>query len=667
MNSRQFQWALLGAAMGLVIAVTPGCTKKCGPDNCTGCCASETECVTSITTAACGQGGSACAVCGVDQLCEGGQCVTPVVDAGMDDAGLVDAGPPPCTNDFDCLPLQNGSVCDFSTGQCVQGPGCNFDSDCQSLVAEDKCYKYGQQCICDTRDKPQGTSFQGVCRLRKGACEECEINRECGDDSLIFGPPEGIGAGKCAQLMGDMSGKKYCLYQRVGQCACGTIDDGTGYCKPQSNSCDQVGCNVDKDCSSGSVCTVNQPDAGVASCGGICVPRCRWDFLTKQLIAPGCGPGLTCWVDSANLDPTSIYYGSGRCKPPCQNDNDCKAGAGNPFGGDNLKCAGEQLAGGGTSAKRCRANGECMDNNECPELPNDQPYLGYCDRAAFTCETDCRPGQDPVTGLPFKDCRTPYACAVDGGTNYCRLQTCVEQGGAGVACAQGEYCCGEDKNRDGTADPCPPPADRNAAGCYKAPVPPFCTTCMSSDECANPNLPAWLSGGNACANGSKAPSCSPLPPRCMTIPVGMMAQINVCAPATWNDTTLDSLGRIKSDLGCPVNYNESYLRIDRAEQSDNYCETNDDCNVGTDAGSCEPDPELRLMDGGLLKSCRCTAGNPGTPARGQCPNDPDAGIISECRTGVAGQRLSCIETVVCTPSAVILTSPTDMYGCGLMP
>jgi hypothetical protein len=686
MNSRNFQWALLGAAMGLVVALVPACSTKCGPDNCaTGCCSTDNKCVTSITTAACGANGGACGVCTEGQLCENGACVTPMVDDGG-----TDAGPPrcaqdsdcasqagtvcdvatgmcikACVSDFDCLDKMNGSICDNRNGHCVMGQGCNFDSDCQSLDPEDKCYKYGQQCVCDTRDQPN-TSSLGTCRLRKGPCEDCAIDKECGNDTIIYGPPEGIGAGKCAQLMGDTSGNKYCLYQRVGQCACGTIDDGTGYCKPQSNSCDQVGCNVDKDCASGSVCSVNRPDAGVGSCGGICVPRCRWDFLSQQLIAPGCPPGNTCWVDSANLDPASIYYGSGRCKPPCQGDNDCHLSAANPFGGDNLKCAGEQLMGGGLSDKRCRANGECMDNAECPELPNDQPYLGYCDRAAFTCETDCRSGNDPVTGLPFKDCRPPYACAVDGGTNYCRLQTCVEQGGAGVACAQGEYCCGEDKNRDGVADPCPPPADRNAAGCYRQPVPPFCTKCMSSDDCKSPNLPSWLSGANACANGSKSPNCSPLPAVCLNIPVGM-DQIPVCAVATWNDITQDALGRGKADLGCPVNYNETYLRIDRAEQSDNYCETNDDCNVGTDAGSCEPDPGLRQQDGGLLKSCRCNAGTPGVPKRDQCPNDPDAGIISECQSSVVGQRVSCIESVVCTPSGLILTSPPDMYGCGLTP
>lgn len=668
MISREFRFALLGALMGLTVALVPSCGKKCAPDNCAGCCNSKNECVTDATTvAACGSAGNACAVCSEGQTCESGACVTPAPPDAGSDAGVIDAGPPPCTNDFDCLYLQNGSVCDSRTGKCEPGQGCQFDSECQSDDPENKCYRLGRQCICDQRDKPAGEFFKGTCRVRKSPCQECAINRECGDDPIIFGYP-GIGAGLCKQLQGDSSGKKYCLYERIGQCACGTIDDGTGYCKPQSNSCNQVGCNIDKDCPSGSVCSVNNPDAGSASCGGICVPRCRWDFLTKQLVAPGCPPGNSCWVDSANLDPNSIYYGSGRCKPPCQNDNDCKLGGGNPFGGDNLKCAGEQLPGGGTSDKRCRANGECMDNAECPDLPDNQPYLGYCDRGAFQCKTDCRPGTDPVTGLGFKDCRPPYACSSDGGTNFCRLQTCVEQGGAGIACAQGEYCCGEDKNNDTIADPCPPPAERNAAGCYKAPAPPFCTAgCMSDDDCKNPQLPSWLSGSGACANGSKSPSCSALPTKCMYAGdrAPMQMGVNICAPSTYNDNTLDMVTqRRRANVGCPTNYQITWIRPAPNQNDDGYCQTNDDCSIGTvDGGLCETDTEIRLRDGGYGKSCKCTAGSGAT----QCPNSPpDAGTMtSTCKTGVSGQRTYCIESVVCMPPPGAAYKSVMEYGCGL--
>lgn len=677
MISRHLRFAFLGALMGLVVALVPGCQKKCAPDNCTGCCSDKNECVTTADVTACGLAGAACSACGADQACTDGACVDLV---NPNDAGVVDAGPPPCTNDFDCRSFGNGSICDVGSGVCSPGLGCTIDADCQSLDPDNRCYRYGQQCVCDQTDAPAGNAnWTGTCRLRKSSCEECTSDTECGNDVVIFGPPDGIGAGRCKTLPNDMSGKKFCFYQQVGQCPCGTINDGTGFCRPQSNSCEQVGCNIDKDCPSGAVCSVNRPDAGVGSCGGICVPRCRWDFGTRDNVAPGCAPGQTCWVDSQNLNPTSIYYGAGRCKPPCETDADCRQSDGNPFGGTNLKCAAEKLPDGTMSAKRCRAAGECMDNAECPALPDDQPYLGYCDRGAFTCETDCRPGQDPVTALPYKDCRPPYACTADGGTNYCRLETCVEQGGAEIACAQGEYCCGDDKNFDGIADPCPPVAEQNAAGCYKAPKPPFCTPCyaakplngqittddvkMADAECAALTPPSWAT----CTNGSKSPNCSQLKFKCEYAgDRGMSTGINVCMPPSVNDigTVPGRYGdRRKTIIACPTNYTTQWVRPQPNPTQDDYCQTNDDCKGSSDAGFCETDTELRLQDGGYGKSCRCDVGS----GAAQCPNGMVNGrdVSSFCKSGVTGARTYCIETAICTPPRGSVYKPTTEFGCGL--
>ncbi len=664
---QELRWLVVGAVLGLTVALVPSCGKKCGPENCQGCCNSNNECVTATIAATCGTAGASCSACAEGQECQNGACVTPQppedggVDAGQPDAGLV------CGKDDDCKVLGNGSTCDTSSGDCIIGRGCSSDQECQIDDPFDPCYRLGVQCRCDRRDAPDSGglfNYTGTCRRRLGPCQECTTHNECGEDPIIFGPPDGIGAGRCKQLQGDTSGKNYCLYQRVGQCPCGTIDDGTGFCKPQSNSCSQVGCNTDKQCPSGSVCTVNQPDAGAGSCGGICVPRCRWDFGTKGLVAPGCPPGTTCWVDSANLDPTSIYYGSGRCKPPCAGDADCQQSSGNPFGGVNLKCAGEQLPGGGLTDKRCRANGECMDNAECPELPNNQPYLGYCDRAGFTCESDCRTGSDPVTGMSYKDCRSPYTCSTDAGARVCRLQTCMEQGGASVACARGKYCCGDDKNGDSTVDPCPPPADRDPAGCYDAPRPPFCTVCQSKDDCKNVQLPAWLSGTNACANGSKNPSCSPLPMLCVYAgDKGQQQGVNICAPATFNDNSQDSQGIRRSSRGCPSGYQVQFMRPVLSGGGEDYCDDDTQCNQGTDAGRCAPDPAAMKQDGGFRKACLCTAGT----GRTQCPNSPDGGLQTECRTGVAGQNTYCIESVACIPPpGNAYQAPGEpQFGCGL--
>jgi hypothetical protein len=660
MSWTHVRWAVTGMAIGLLIALAPSCGKKCGPDNCpTGCCSTKNECVGGTDSAACGSNGAACNSCSESEACKSGACMHADgggggTDGGEDggvDAGTVDAGQS-CTKDDDCAKFKNGSMCNTMTGQCVAGKGCNVSSDCDSTSQLDPCYRYGLQCRCVTETgAPQG--FGGVCRRRLAPCEECTDDAQCGNEGLF--DPKGI----CKVLQGGT--KKFCFQQKVAMCPCGMEDDHEGYCKPQNNDCSAVGCNMDKSCPSGSICNVGR-------C--LCEPRCRWDFSKKELAAPGCPPGKTCWVDNANLDPKSLYYGAGRCRPPCTTASECAMSASNAFGGPKLTCAAENLEGGGQSAKRCRANGDCMDDAECPEQPLSAIPLGYCDRGALTCNTDCRPGNDPVTGTPFKDCRAPYACSTDGGAvdgganNFCRLLTCVEQGGAAIACTRGEYCCGEDKNQDGVADPCPPPSERKPDNCYSAPKPPFCTECMSDDDCKNVQLPSYLAGAGACANGSKSPSCSPLPTMCMNVgprPGTMMPNVAVCAPSTFNDGTKDSFGVGRDIRGCPAGYPAVIIRP-KIAMGDDYCSSDSDCNQGTDAGSCKPEQALTLKDGGHPKTCQCVFG----ATDSQCPNN-DAGLSSECRFGISGQTLPCVQSVVCLPNSDVIFSDAGAprYGCGL--
>ena len=46
--------------MGLLVALTPGCQKKCGSENCAGCCTDKAECVGTATDAQCGAAGALC-------------------------------------------------------------------------------------------------------------------------------------------------------------------------------------------------------------------------------------------------------------------------------------------------------------------------------------------------------------------------------------------------------------------------------------------------------------------------------------------------------------------------------------------------------------------------------------------------------------------------------
>jgi hypothetical protein len=51
-----------------------------------------------------------------------------------------------------------------------------------------------------------------------------------------------------------------------------------------------------------------------------------------------------------------------------------------------------------------------------------------------------------------------------------------------------------------------------------------------------------------------------------------------------------------------------------------------------------------------------------------CPNI-DGGVTSECKFGISGQVLPCVQSVVCAPGASILFSDAGSpnFGCGLTP
>jgi hypothetical protein len=183
---------------------------------------------------------------------------------------------------------------------------------------------------------------------------------------------------------------------------------------------------------------------------------------------------------------------------------------------------------------------------------------------------------------------------------------------------------------------------------------------MTSDDCKNPTLPAYLNG--ACTNGSKSPSCSVLPPQCIAGgPKGTGMGPNICAVATSNDDTKIN-GRVKYQLGCPQGYDINFIRHDFAQDGTNFCKTDADCNKGTTAGKCEIDPEIRYQDGGVGLSCRCDAHSGKT----QCPNDIANNVATECKVAASG-RTSCIESVVCVPPAgnAYQAPGAPNYGCGL--
>jgi hypothetical protein len=51
------------------------CVEMCGPNNCSGCCDVNGNCVDGSADYACGVGGLDCAPCGVDEACSLGECI----------------------------------------------------------------------------------------------------------------------------------------------------------------------------------------------------------------------------------------------------------------------------------------------------------------------------------------------------------------------------------------------------------------------------------------------------------------------------------------------------------------------------------------------------------------------------------------------------------------
>jgi hypothetical protein len=98
----------------------------------------------------------------------------------------------------------------------------------------------------------------------------------------------------------------------VGSCPCATIDDGTGYCRPQSNSCAVISCMLDLACPSTSTC--DNPTPGTC---GTCVspgqpPVAQLTVCspTQLVNDPACAQGAsaTASFNLANLTPDELTF-----------------------------------------------------------------------------------------------------------------------------------------------------------------------------------------------------------------------------------------------------------------------------------------------------------------------------------------------------------------------
>jgi hypothetical protein len=540
------------------------------------------------------------------------------------DASAPDTGPKvtACSVDDDCGPKERCS----EAGACMPAVPCDDPSNCPPANDQDEIHMYcdntvGLGCRCVV---PSGET-KGVCKRRLPPCAPCTEDEQCGNDPLYF-QNAWHEPGHCVTL----DGVKVCLEYFVSggiKCPCGQSVpiDSKNYCAPQGSpaSCAAgqfLCCQTDGNC---------PPEHPLCS-GGRCKDICWYDFQKDETI--GCRADKVCNVDPSFLNPTNKNYGAGSCSSPCTDDAACT-----PIR-DDFVCRSEPK-----SDKRCRPEG-CLDDFECmnPETDSGKPtfpYLGYCERQTGVCECheptnpnqscNCRPGTNPVTSTPYKDCRDGFKCWQPSGAEpgQCIEKDCIENGGAQSYCGWTQFCCGEDRDSDpGTPyEPCVDLAGTTILAdygkCYNAPNPPWCTAC-------EPTLTSGATDWLAC-NKPGYPTSTKDPNFCLDF--GKDAK----GKARGNSCIFACI----SSKQCPAGFHCS----DRGFELD--C-SSDAAACGT-GGNCT-DTGMKDQNGNAIKWCKCTnAGVKGPECPAMDAADPTA-PISRCSDGNS-PFYHCIWTKGCVP------------------
>lgn len=389
------------------------------------------------------------------------------------DAGDTDAGPSPST----CTPDQ---YFDVATTTCLPAKHCTPDPNIDP-TGERSC-EFGNNdycafgaCYC-AKDQAGG-----VCLPRIAPCAACTTDVECGNSS-DYTDYRAV----CAGLAGAAGvDSKVCVPKYEGSCPPGylqgTVSGTFQYCLPAGGACGAAGpCTSDNDCDA----TSNSPLCDKSQ--GVCVGACTYKYSDAT---SDCPPNQVCNVDPRLLTPpTNPNFGKGRCGFPCDQASGgfvCLPGT---------ECIPDGDSHTSTRPVRCRpAPPECIRNSDCPTDPAGHSY-GYCNLSTLTCSTGC---------LIDDNCTGAYHCVA----GLCSQKTCLDEGGANLACLYGQFCCGE------TGGP-PCPTGVMPGECYDAANPPWCGDCTAGQTVATPSGSARPQPSR-CALDKMWHSCDPaLPAQC---------------------------------------------------------------------------------------------------------------------------------------------------------
>ncbi len=468
-----------------------------------------------------------------------------------------------CTNDLDCLPLEDGDACNgtlfcdlsevpykckVATATVVVCPELEgAEAVCAKSVCLPEIGKCGtipanegESCedgsVCTAWD----TCADGTCVPGKLiVCDDANVCTVDACDAELGCTHAAADGGPCDDLnectTGDVCAEGKC--QGAGSTECDDLNPCTkDLCLP-GGGCQHVPVAVP--CSDGNACTVNDQCAD-----GACVSGSPMD----------CNDGNVCTADSCKGAGVCVHEPSSK---PCSDFNECtegdfcKGGAcmpGSPVVCDDTNVCTTDSCNPATGCGHAINAAACDDNNAC--TVKDVCAKGVCTGGLAVGCDDGNPctddACDPAAGcthLPnTKPCDDLNACTT---TDACKLGKCV--GATPPDCNDGNVC---------TDDSCDP-----EAGCqHKANTAP-CTdddACTMGDHCT----------GGACSPG-KAMSCDD----------GNACTLDVCDPVTaCHHTPLEG--------GC---------------DDGNLCTTGDSCV----AGKCQALKGISCDDGNLCTDDYC--------------------------------------------------------------
>jgi len=388
------------------------------------------------------------------------------------DAGTVKVIGRSCNTDDEC----GGLKCDLIRRQCI----CQSDDDCAEIHSEGDlpyCNNFTGLCVatvagCKADNECPSSSYCDeqvrACKVRKGFCETCNSNRECGGDADDCLPDTALKGSYCGTFCVEdaecpagsactsFSGKKQCWPKAGKNCK---IFMG---CTPDSKQ----SCTTTADCATAAdqVC-----DPG----SGICVARIQI-----------CPFGQIC-------DARSRV-----CVDACTSDADCLAID------PKLRCVN----------RACEPIGECAATKEDPTGDKTCPTNKVCSFnpgvTYGTCVPFCASDQECAPGaicIPTADsrrkcqigCRVPADCPLD--------KTCVKSGSATGTCqgspgatCQADVVCPDCASCDLKAFGCTTKSMKNDG---------FCRTCGSDSECGAGHCLTLKGGITRCGQPCPATGC----------------------------------------------------------------------------------------------------------------------------------------------------------------